>query len=347
MNWARTLRILTLLFVVAGAATVGGQSRHYTVTDLGALGGDRSTAVAINNDGKVVGNSETSDGNTHAFLAHNGVMIDLGTLGGKNSQAMRINDIGVIVGRAQVADGAYHSFISLGGSQLWDLTEIDDRLKDRFSVAVGINRAGHVVGYVQTHTEHMAARTRVFMFKDFRITDIGTFGGEDGVVAAINDAGQLVGYFGKEVHADYADHRGVMWSNGVVTHLGSLGGRITTPLDLNNSGTVVGFAQVKGGEDHAFVYSAGRLVDLGTLPGGAQSYAYAINDRGQIVGAANGASVELRAVLFENGRAIDLNTLLPANSGWTLTEARDINDRGQIVGTGFLNGRQRAFLLTP
>jgi hypothetical protein len=52
-------------------------------------------------------------------------------------------------------------------------------------------------------------------------------------------------------------------------------------------------------------------------------------------------------VLFEDGRVIDLNTLLPANSGRTLTEARDINDRGQIVGTGVVNGRQRAFLLTP
>jgi probable HAF family extracellular repeat protein len=29
-----------------------------------------------------------------------------------------------------------------------------------------------------------------------------------------------------------------------------------------------------------------------------------------------------------------------------LTEARDINDHGQIIGTGILNGEQRAFLLT-
>ena len=344
MTWTRTL---TLLLLVAGVIPADGQTRRYTIADLGTLGGDRSNAVSVNNAGRVVGRAETADGNTHAFLVQNGVMIDLGTLGGKNSEAARISDTGVIVGRAQVPDGTFHSFVSFGGSQLWDVSTIDERLKDRFSVAVGVNGAGHVVGYVQTHTEHMAARTRVFLFKDFRITDLGTFGGEDGVVAAINDAGDVVGYFGLEPHADYADHRGVLMSNNVVTNLGSLGGRITTPTDLNNAKNVVGFAQLKGGEDHAFLYTGGKLVDLGTLPGGSQSFAYAINDKNQIVGSANGHTVELRAVLFENGNVIDLNTLIPANSGWTLTEARDINERGQIVGTGVINGRQRAFLLTP
>lgn len=345
MVCARTL--LVLLFVAVAAVSTDGQARRYTISDLGTLGGDRSNAVSINNAGRVVGKAETADGNTHAFLVQNGVMIDLGTLGGKNSEANRISDTGVIIGRAQVPDGTFHSFVSIGGSELWDISTIDDRLKDRFSVAVGVNSAGHVVGYVQTHTEHMAARTRVFLFKDFRVTDLGTFGGEDGVVAAINDAGDVVGYYGLEPHADYADHRGALMSGGVVTSLGSLGGRITTPTDINNSKNVVGFAQLKSGEDHAFLYSGGKLIDLGTLPGGTQSFAYAINNKNQIVGSANGHTVELRAVLFEDGRVIDLNTLLPPNSGWTLTEARDINDRGQIVGTGVINGRQRAFLLTP
>ena len=343
-----SVRLLTLLLLVAVAiAPTEGQTRRYTISDLGTLGGDRSRAVSLNNSGAVVGSSQTADGNTHGFYARNGVMIDLGTLGGKNSEASRISESGVIIGRAETADGTFHSFVSFNGSELWDLSAIDDRLKGRFSVAVGINGAGHVVGYVQTHTEHMAARTRVFLFKDFRITDLGTFGGEDGVVAAINDLGDIVGYYGLEPHADYADHRGALMSNGVVTSLGGLGGRITTPTDLNNSRQVVGFAQLKSGEDHAFLANGSTLSDLGTLPGGTQSYAYAINNKNQVVGAANGSSVELRAVMFENGSVIDLNTLIPANSGWSLTEARDINDRGQIVGIGVLNGRQRSFLLTP
>ncbi len=43
----------------------------------------------------------------------------------------------------------------------------------------------------------------------------------------------------------------------------------------------------------------------------------------------------------------DLNTLIPPNSGWILTEARGINDAGQITGTGTINGETHAFLLTP
>jgi probable HAF family extracellular repeat protein len=39
---------------------------------------------------------------------------------------------------------------------------------------------------------------------------------------------------------------------------------------------------------------------------------------------------------------------LPANSGWTLlTSAEGVNDHGQIVGFGTIDGRTRAFLMTP
>ncbi len=44
---------------------------------------------------------------------------------------------------------------------------------------------------------------------------------------------------------------------------------------------------------------------------------------------------------------IDLNTLIDPASGWILTSARDINDAGQITGTGLFDGQPRAFLLTP
>src|SRR3712207_9335136 len=47
------------------------------------------------------------------------------------------------------------------------------------------------------------------------------------------------------------------------------------------------------------------------------------------------------------GEMRDLNTVLPVNSGWILTDATGINDRGQIVGHGLFNGQTRAFLLTP
>ena len=56
--------------------------------------------------------------------------------------------------------------------------------------------------------------------------------------------------------------------------------------------------------------------------------------------------VRLSTVTHANNMR-DLNGLIPSGSGWVLTEARDINDSGRIVGTGWRNGEQRGFLLTP
>jgi hypothetical protein len=43
-----------------------------------------------------------------------------------------------------------------------------------------------------------------------------------------------------------------------------------------------------------------------------------------------------------------LNNLLDKTSeGWVLVSATAINDKGQIVGVGMLNGYYRAYALTP
>jgi hypothetical protein len=42
-----------------------------------------------------------------------------------------------------------------------------------------------------------------------------------------------------------------------------------------------------------------------------------------------------------------LNDLIPPSSGWVLEYAYDVNDFGQIVGAGSLDGQPRGFLLTP
>ena len=83
--------------MVASAAPNHSQPRAYSITDLGTLGG-RSTAFAINNRGKIVGDSNLN-GNMgfHAFLYERGQMTDLFP-GPGTSVATDINDRGKIVG---------------------------------------------------------------------------------------------------------------------------------------------------------------------------------------------------------------------------------------------------------
>jgi probable HAF family extracellular repeat protein len=319
----------------------------YSITDLGSLGGGRTSPMGINNRGAVVGISATADGLTRAFLYTGGSLVDLGTLGGDESFAYRINDNGIIVGRAQDLSGRFHAFVTTINGGAVELTALDARADGDFGAALGVNAAGDVTGYYTTSGHHMSVRNRVFSYRDFRVGDVGAFGGEDGVVVAVNNRGNLAGYFSSEPHADYAQHRSFLFSGGKLVPIGSLGGQLTTARDLNNRDEVVGDGDAGQGEHHAFLFTGGRLHDLGTLAGGQQSAAYAINERGDIVGFSEGSDASARAMIVTAGVMHDLNGLIPSESGWILTEARDIDDTGRIVGTGWLNGEQRGFLLTP
>jgi probable HAF family extracellular repeat protein len=85
--------------------------------DLGTLGGDNSSAFAVNNAGQVVGESEIASGSaeTHAFLYEDGKILDLNDLipmdtGWELVGASDINKLGQIVGWGLV-NGATHAFL--------------------------------------------------------------------------------------------------------------------------------------------------------------------------------------------------------------------------------------------
>jgi len=340
------LAVLVLLLCLAPQAG-DAQTLVYHVTDLGTFGGARSAAFGINNSGQVAGFSETVDGRYQAFVYIDGTLFNLGTLGGTDSYAYRISDSGFVIGRSNNAGGNNRAFVTIFNGSMFDISSLDARLGGSFSIASGVNGLGQVVGYFHTATEHMAARNRIFLYSDHRVTDLGTFGGADGIVTAINDSGQMIGTYGNEPKADYAERIAFLYSDGKVINLGTLGGKITAAVDLNKAGQVVGYSQTPSGEYHAFIYAGSGLTDLGTLPGGTQSFAYGINNSGQVVGASDSSKSALHAFLYSGGVMRDLNGLIPANSGWVLTEARGINSAAKIVGNGIKDGQQRAFLLTP
>ena len=118
-----------------------------------------------------------------------------------------------------------------------------------------------------------------------------------------------------------------------MSDLGTLGGEVSESIWLNDAGDVVGSADLPGGKiHHAALWRKGKLLDLGTVRGDPCSRGRGLNARGQVVGGSSDCSNFLHAFLWEgSGPMVDLNTVIPADSGVQLTNAFNINDRGEIL----------------
>jgi probable HAF family extracellular repeat protein len=101
----------------------------------------------LNNRGEVVGYSETSNSELHAFLYANGQIRDLGALpGGTQSLAYGLNNVGQIVGAADDAAGGLRAVL-YDGVRLRNLnTLVRNGAGWVLRVATAINDGGEIVG---------------------------------------------------------------------------------------------------------------------------------------------------------------------------------------------------------
>ena len=100
-------------------------------------------ANAINDKGDAVGQTGDCTNAFHAVLWHNGTPTDLGSLGGLQLNPLDINNRGQVVGVAFSPDGT-----TIVGF-LWEngiATDLGTISPDVFSVAIGINDKGQIVG---------------------------------------------------------------------------------------------------------------------------------------------------------------------------------------------------------
>jgi probable HAF family extracellular repeat protein len=132
-----------------------------------------------------------------------------------------------------------------------------------------------------------------------------------------------------------------------VIPVGTLGGDYSTARSVNDDIQITGTARSTNGQDHAFIWNAGVMSDLGTLPGGGGSAGYVINNHGQVAGygqrgePCGGNSTPTHALLHRDNQMLDMNVASGCYSA-----AFSLSDNGLVVGM-YLNpssNKYRGFL---
>jgi len=169
-----------------------------------------------------------------------------------------------------------------------------------------------------------------FLWDNGKMRDLGNLGGTVSFGQCANNRGDIIGR--SNLLGDTSFHA-FLWRNGRMRDLGTLGGDNSEAIWINDAGEIAGSADLPGTDLHdAARWKNGQILDLGTVSGDVCSRGRAINARGQVVGGSSDCRNFLHAFVWEEGGPmIDLNTAIPPGSGLQLTNALNINDRGEIL----------------
>lgn len=276
-------------------------------------------------------------------------LIDLGTLGGSTSFALDINNLGQITGNAQTAVGQpaprLNTFLWNAPGPMLNIGVLPG--SNNFSRGYAINDAGTIVGESDNNN------SRAFIYSNGTLSGLTRLAGDNdrGVAHDINNSGVIVG-----ISSNGVASRATMWTNGQASDLGSVDGLNTTTArawGINDAGSAVGFSRRDAGGtvSQSTLWRAGSApLNLGSLLPNSFSQAYAINEAGVIVGSAvagqtgSGTDITQAVRWLVTGNSVSLQAL--GSLGRTFSEAKDINDAGQVVGnaTNISGSPQRAFL---
>lgn len=317
----------------------------FTITDLGTS----TQATGVNIAGQVVGQSSLPNDTSPAFLwTKNQGFLDLGTLGGDFSRPYHVNALAQVVGESALAGNlASHAFLWMQTQGMQDL----GTLGGCESLAEGINLFGRVVGGSIVSGCDFSQFHGFLWTKAEGMKDIGTLGGDFSEAKAINAFGQVVGV--SSLENESSDHAFLWTQRDGMQDLGALGNdcsSFSTASAINDQGHIVGETADCDGTEHAFLWTkATGMKDIGPAPGGFGGLT-GINLFDQVVGSFCPEPCmgnEHAFIWTKKAGWLDLNGLIPAQSGWELVIPNDINEWGQIVGYGFINGEVHGFLLTP
>lgn len=312
------------------------EHHHYKLIDVGTLGGPTSFppnpyALDINSCGLAIAEADTSIPDPNAPNCFQKDCLVNHAITWQNGLQ---KDLGIL-------PGGYGSYPSWSSDQ---------------GTVVGWSENG-VIDPLTGNPEVVAV-----LWKDGKVFDLGTLGGNASYAQAINNWGHVVGEALNSIPDDFAtdlagpnfpvatQFRAFLWQDGVMQDLGTLGGNDAVALFVNNWGQVAGVSYTDTTPNVTtgfptiapFFWQNGKMVDIGTL-GGTIGYPIWMNSLGQVTGFSDlaGDGTE-HPFLWSKAEGIkDLGTL-----GGTFGHSDSLNDAGQVVGTATTSGDQtgRAFL---
>lgn len=322
-----TLGIVAALFSASANAS-------WSIMDLG----ESVFATSINDSGQITGSVNVNTEFERGFITDsNGLNIrEISSLGSL-SRGNEINNSGQILGVYFHGNGWGNFITEQNGNGMVDLPI------ENANTFEGINDKGQlIVGFVGNNdTQH-----------NNNIIDIVPLPGSDTSPRSLNNSGQVVGYYNNE---EGIRHAFITGDDGKGTKdIGTLDDKFYVKSyanDINESGQVVGGSSREFGFfSQAFITGEDGegMINLGTL-GGRASGAIAVNDDGIAIGHSTISlrSDDFHSFIYAGGGLTNLNTLPEVlNSGWTDIFVTDINNNGQIIGSGMLNNEKHSFLLS-
>ena len=379
-------RLLALFVWMLAPGYVAAQTPQFTIQDLGTLPNlPACNATALSQSGNVVGYCTSSTGQnlllnaptTHVFLYSNGVMTDLNITTPPSAFPTAVNDSGTVVGGdvmlSLLSESATASpFIYQNGMSQSILGSLQSLLP------LGLNNAGQMVGTsIQVNTSSLNFFINSKAFLDPLASGVPTqltFSGGTSAAFGINASGVIAGASGQP---NLTGVTPLLWQQNLMPQALPLlsGFEQEIATSVNDSGVAAGtafelnFTELSDptASAHAVLFNSGSVTDLGVLPLDASSMALGINNSGSVVGFSSSKAPDFtlhlaaylyppannyHAFLYSGGKMYNLNNLLVNGTGWQLSFATQINNAGQIVGSGLFQGPnggnvQHAFLLTP
>jgi probable HAF family extracellular repeat protein len=290
----------SFVFSVVNCTTSFATEMNYQA--LGTLG-YQTSARAMNDSGSVVGVSEVTQSESHAFLWKAGHMTDLGNVG-ENSQAYSINSSGQVIGARFLANGDQRPFLWQDGV-MQDLTPILGS-----AIINDINDGGSIVGSRDGHAFVLNTTT----------SEVTNLVGSGGVAYSINNHDQIVGFRIVDGH-----YRATLWQpDGSIVDLGTPGNHVSSVArSINDNEQIVGYSLDEyGWEQDAFYWEDEAIQAIG--PSG-NNDAFDINNSGQVIGTNEVGDHIASSFIWQNGELH--NTNIPDR----YTYGAAINNSGQFV----------------